>query len=237
MMGMQRRPTKIDALRFLLQNGFQPRTIIDVGVQHGTQELISLFPDQTHILIEPVEEYQETIQQNYAAIKEAVFIWAAASNKSGTGILAVTNILHQDDNTITHAYLTPARGGVGTREVRLVTLDEVLAQRDYDKPYLLKVDVDGRELEVLQGATEMLRDTGCIIIEAPLQRPLNALITRANFLESQGFILWDIVDLCYYYGNLSQVDLIFLSRELKREATFAPWEHYAFQPDAWVELT
>ena len=237
MMGPRQRPTKSDSLRFLLHHGFQPRTIIDVGVQHGTQELISLFPDQTHILIEPVEEYQETIKQNYAAVKEAVLICAATSNQSGTGILAVTNILNQGDNTITHAYLTPAPGGVRTREVRLVTLNEVLAQRNYDKPYLLKVDVDGHELEVLQGATEMLRDTGCIIVEAPLQRPLNALTTRANFLESQGFILWDIVDLCYYYDNLSQVDLIFLSRELKREAVFAPWEHYAFQPDAWVPLT
>src|SRR5437667_11634193 len=101
MMGMRQRPTKSDALRFLLQNGLQPRTIIDVGVQHGTQALLSLFPDQTHVLIEPVEEYQETIKHNYAAIQDAVFVWAATSNQAGTGLLAVTNILNQGDNTIT----------------------------------------------------------------------------------------------------------------------------------------
>jgi FkbM family methyltransferase len=233
MLDMRQRPTKSDALRFLLQHGFQPHTIIDVGVQHGTQALLSLFPDQTHVLIEPVEEYRETIKQNYAAVKDAVFIWAATSNQSGTGLLAVANILNQADNTITHAYLTPAPGGVRTREVRLVTLDEVLATRAYEKPYLLKVDVDGHELEVLQGATEMLRYTDCVIVEAPL----HTLTTRAQFLESHGFVLWNIVDLCYYYGNLSQVDLIFLSRELKRKAAFDPWAHYAFQLDAWVGLT
>ena len=84
---------------------------------------------------------------------------------------------------------------------------QIRKSRNCPKPYLLKLDVDGHELPILRGAEETLGNTSCVVIESPLCY----LSERVSYLESKGFKLWDIVDLCYYCDNLHQVDLIFLS--------------------------
>ena len=74
----------------------------------------------------------------------------------------------------------------------------------------MKVDIDGRELDVLKGATETLKDTVCIVLEATLAK----LAQSATFLEAHGFFLWDLVDPMYADNVLWQVDLVFLSCRL-----------------------
>jgi hypothetical protein len=38
--------------------GFQPETIIDVGVARGTIDIYDAYPDAYYVLIEPVEEFK-----------------------------------------------------------------------------------------------------------------------------------------------------------------------------------
>ena len=54
------------------------------------------------------------------------------------------------------------------------------------------------------------------------------LLTRAELLEERGFRLWDICDHAYYYGQLSQVDLVFINEEVRgQDIRFRPWEYSA----------
>ena len=41
--------------------GFQPATIIDVGVANGTPDIYESFPDAYYVLIDAVVEYEEGI--------------------------------------------------------------------------------------------------------------------------------------------------------------------------------
>jgi hypothetical protein len=51
-------------------------------------------------------------------------------------------------------------------------------------------------------------------------------------LREHGFQLWDIVDFCYYKGQLSQVDLIFLRNDVKTQS-FSPWVEGPFDVTQW----
>jgi hypothetical protein len=111
-------------------------------------------------------------------------------------------------------------------------LDDVLKSRNDSPPYLLKIDVDGVELQILNGATQTLKKCACVIIECPMSLDHRMFFDRANFLNKSGFVLWDIVDFCYYKNELSQVDLVFVNSEMKQKY-FAPWHQGQFDPTKW----
>jgi hypothetical protein len=57
---------------------------------------------------------------------------------------------------------------VGTADVAISTLDKTFEAIDLPPPVLLKIDVQGYEVEVLRGATELLRRVKHAVIEASL---------------------------------------------------------------------
>ena len=54
------------------------------------------------------------------------------------------------------------------RNIPAITLNEICRERNLPGPYLIKVDVDGQELDVLAGATQILQQTEYIIVEVCL---------------------------------------------------------------------
>lgn len=223
-------PSKLNSLQFLRSRGLSVATVIDIGVQTQTKELIQVFPDLKHILFEPVEEYYSIITQSYKSI-DFDLIKSAVSNENGTAVL---NVISQDNKSgfITHSHIGSKENTPLARTVQTITLDSFFERNNYPKPYLLKIDVDGHEIPILEGSVNSLNDCSCVIIEAPL----NVLPQRMNFLTSRGFVLWDIVDLAYYYDNLSQVDLIFINQTEKNKPDFNPWMNFDFKWDQWVDL-
>jgi FkbM family methyltransferase len=190
--------TKQASLGLLKGLGVVPQTVIDVGIRHGP-EFGDVFPDVKHVLIEPAQEFEPWIRQACGGLKDVNVIWAAASNQSG---------------------LTTFKGENGVRRtVDKVTLDQVCREGRLKGPYVIKVDVDGKDLEVLEGASEILGETDAIVIEVPIRK----WSERTQFLESRGFFLWDVVDLMYYEGVLEQVDLVYCNQRLNR-LPFLPWK-------------
>lgn len=228
---MDRIPTKLNSLHFLRSAGLRVGSVIDVGVQKRTQELIKIFPDRKHFLFEPVRENYSAIEDNYSNI-EYELIRAAASNRDGTGTLRVrssnpssgyftSTILDDETN-----HPTTRAAYYEDREISEITLDTSITRKCAAKPYLLKLDVDGDEPKILDGASSILQHTSCIIIEASARN----LAERAHLISSLGFVLWDIVDLNYYRGNLSHMDIIFLARWEMRPGLLNPWTAYPYDP-------
>jgi hypothetical protein len=107
-----------------------------------------------------------------------------------------------------------------------------MANRDDERPYLVKVDVDGYELPILRGAEEIWDDISVLIVEAPLDQ----FVERLNFVTSRGFRLFDIVDQCYYYDMFSQADLVFIAERYMDIPALRPWQTRAFSWDGWVPI-
>lgn len=68
-----------------------------------------------------------------------------------------------------HRVTAPESAYVGTEEIGVLPLDEAIGEQGGAGPYLLKMDVQGFESEVLRGAPETLRDTGVVYCEMALQ--------------------------------------------------------------------
>lgn len=103
---------------------------------------------------------------------------------------------------------------VGTVDIR--TLDDLCMQAGLDSIDLLKIDVQGYELEVLRGARQVLKHTRQIIIEVefvPIYRGGPLFPEVWDELESQGFVLSQLFGQCRSRdGVLLHADALFNAR-------------------------
>jgi FkbM family methyltransferase len=225
-------PSKADCLKSLKRAGLHPASVIDVGVHTGTPELMAAYPKAHHLLVEPESAHAEAIAAAYADIPHTL-VAAAASDRDGTGKLMSEH--RGGRSEVTHSRLDPIEGRTDSgaaSQVRLARLDSLVKEAGLTGPYLLKIDTDGHELEVLAGAGDTLRQSAIVIIEAPL----HALTERAMALESAGLRLLDIIDLAYYHDTLSQVDLVFVNPAVADPGALNPWRRPEFDWRAWRQL-
>jgi hypothetical protein len=75
--------------------------------------------------------------------------------------------------------------------VEIVTLDSIVDQHSIKAPDLLKLDVQGFEMEVLKGAVKCLQGTRYILTEtsfAPLYKDEPLFLDYVRFLAPYGFV-------------------------------------------------
>ncbi len=236
---MRRFPSKSNALRHLNAIGLKFGTIIDVGTHAETPELRIAFPHHRHVLFEPASEFFPKIATNYAGMNWEL-VPVAVSNADGQGRLEKIAI---SDGEISHSKLRIGDAsaadlklegqGLGIIDIPTVRLDTFFRNRDEPKPYLVKIDVDGFEMPILQGAEGIWQDIDCVIIEATA----DTFVERLQFVMSKGFHIFDMIDQCYYAGVFSQMDIVLVSDRARRELPrLRPWETEEFAWNKWVPV-
>ena len=206
------RSSMFGALLNAKQLGCEPETVIDVGAGLGTFEIYETFPKSRYLLIEPIAENEPYLKKICQYLERADYIIAAASTEAGVVPLQV-NL-----SNFIHSYISEdgeaSSENFELRTIPAVTLDEICKSRQLEGPYLIKVDVDGRELDVLAGATQILQNTELVIVEVTLyvSARFDKICAVINFMKEQGFVAYDIVDHGYRLSDsaLSQVDIIFV---------------------------
>jgi FkbM family methyltransferase len=207
-----RRPLKEHCLNSLKQENVPVSWVIDVGVLKGTPELVKGFPDRKHILIEPVVEWNDTIRANYGSKKVDYELHnIAISNTNGMMKLATFTVM--EGQAITHSSLVSGPSSQPTRDVQVRTLDSFLPEIGTPRNFLLKIDVDGVEQEILEGAQTIAESCSVIIVESNVQN----MALRMNTVCEMGFQIFDLVDPCYYDNRLRQMDLVFLNERVIKE--------------------
>ncbi len=205
-------PSKINCIQRLLKT-IKVSSVVDVGVRECTDELIKCFPNQKHYLFEPMRHLENTINNNYKNIeKEIHFI--ALSDEDSSMYLIETSL--NKDGLITHSSIQEAPVEVDNLEV--VSCNEIIVRRfdslplakNIEKNFLLKIDVDGKDLHVLNGFGDLLKYASVIIVECTY----NTFIERSSFIEGNGFSLVDFVDIVYYGESLYQFDAVFFRVDL-----------------------
>ncbi len=192
---------------------FTPRLIIDVGAATGSFTRLSLqhFPEASAVLFEPVSAYTPALAALTRTHPRVTYIPKAASDH--TGVLPF--YIHED--LVGSSSKQEAEGAAvdGTRtSVPCITLDEALALTDCTAS-LIKIDVQGAELEVLRGATRVLEQAACVILEVSLFRSLiggGDVAEVIAFMKERYWVLYDIAGMLYrpYDGALSQYDAVFV---------------------------
>jgi FkbM family methyltransferase len=194
------------------------RTIVDVGANRGQFALVAArrWPSAVLICLEPLGKPRKTLRRALRRHSRLKVIDAAASDASGTAVLHVSR---SDDSSSLRAItdrqtlLFPGTEEVGTVPVRTVRLDEVIAIRVHERPALLKIDVQGGELDALHGATGLLPTIDFVLVESSFTE-LYAGQALADdvirFLQSQGFALSAVLaPTVGRDGVVVQADLLF----------------------------
>jgi len=199
------------------RNGLDPQSVFDVGVAQGTPELYELFPEARHILIEPLEEFAPYLKRIASGLERCECIHAAATTTTGKVVINV-----HPDLVGSSVYKEGEASGVNgvERTVPAVTLDGICEQRKAPGPYLIKVDTQGSELDVLTGAREILKNTELVMLETSLFEFFKGgtlLYEVIAFMENRGFCVYDIFDLGYrpLDGAMSQANIAFAGKKSK----------------------
>jgi hypothetical protein len=127
-------------------------------------------------------------------------------------------VLHVHADLVGSSLLRETEGAATDGVARALparTIDELCQVHDLRGPYLLKADVQGAELEVLEGARTVLRDTEYVLLEVSLFRFFVGGPEVADviaFMRSCGFVPYDLFHPMHrpLDGALSQFDLAFV---------------------------
>jgi FkbM family methyltransferase len=210
----------------LFQKGVRYSTVIDVGCADGhfyVQHFrLGLLPGSTVLNIDANSIYENSLK----TIQEVMgghYVIAAVSDREGEVTLT----------TAAHPYWSSLRPpedsywekgnrmNAGTATVAAVTLDGLAARLRLSEPYLLKLDVQGAEVQVLRGARAVLARTHVIICEADVDdfQEINQTLIEA------GFELYDLTQLNWVGDrSLAWFYPVYLNRSLSHIKPRALWD-------------
>ena len=205
-----------ECLASLAKLGFSPRRIVDGRANVGDFARLasSIFPDATVHLVEPQPACCDTLAQ-LAQDKRFQLHTVALGAEDGFLDLAI-----DPAGVTTGAHIlpdaVPPDDAVCT-QVPVARLDTLLANGiGIDDRCLLKLDLQGWELEALNGAERILDRIEVILIEVSFfaQAYEPSIETLVHFLDERGFSLYDIASLAARKrdNRAHQGDFVFVHR-------------------------
>src|ERR1035437_4151185 len=201
---------------YLRRLGFRPGTLIDVGVGHGTPQLYAAFPDAFLVLVEPLREFDEDIREILKA-RHGVHIPATAAAAASERELGGEPRWTERSSFYSRHRLEVTGDAVAARRIPLVTPDSIAAAHAWREPFGLKIDAEGAELEILQGAAATLKKCELAIAEVSVLDRFEGSYTFAGFIaamDQAGFAPCDLLGIGRAGGSeVSFVDLVFRRKD------------------------
>jgi FkbM family methyltransferase len=198
------------------QKGFTPATIVDVGVATDTEDLYYHFPQARYLFVEPCAEFEPSLQrlcQQY----NGTYMLAAAGATDGEMQLYTGSDLGGSSKFITLECEDGAYE-MKPRTVPQFKIDTMWNTLELNGPALLKVDVQGGELEVIKGAEQVLDNFEIIMLEVGMaEQYIGQPIFHEYiaFMAERGYVVYDIIHTGYVpeTGLLLQMDVVFVKKD------------------------
>lgn len=185
----------VQHLHYMKSCGHEPKVIYDIGacVLHWTNEAVRVWPEAEFVVFEAMPESEPIFQAAGLTYNIGVL-----SDEDGKELTFYQNTDHPGGNSYykenvavnpeADAYFNETHA----RKVKARTVDALVAERNLPLPDLIKMDVQGAELDVLKGAANTLQHAKDLILElqkveynkgAPLRDGV------IEYLNSIGFVM------------------------------------------------
>jgi FkbM family methyltransferase len=204
----------------LMRQGIVPRTVIDVGANVGQFAVAcaKIFPGVTVHSFEPLPGCVERLKRNVARLGD-VHVYPLALGAEGGEVTMHVNS-HSHSSSILalgerHRRAFPGAREVDAIKVNISTLDLQMKSMSLERPVLLKLDVQGYEPQVLEGATETLNKVDYVLLEAsfrPMYEGERTFMDIAKTMQDHGFEFLRPVDWLRdpHNGEVLQIDALFM---------------------------
>jgi FkbM family methyltransferase len=194
--------------------GYTPDAILDIGAHHGnwTNAMKNIYNNCDYYLFEAID-YTELQQFFYS------------NNTKVYNVLLNDKVeevnWYQMKNTGDSIFREKTKHFTNCQIIKRTTIDlntHILEKNILQdkKNILIKIDCQGAEIPILKGSTSILNRTDFIILEMPLFGQYNegvpGFLEHISFMDTIGFIPYDIIDNHYINGFNMQVDMLFINK-------------------------
>ncbi len=206
-----------------LPRNFEAKWILDIGANVGDVAVAALnsYRESKVICFEPVQKTYDTLKDRLSSFGDRIQLHKVAlSNTTGAGEINITTF--HGANSIEpqasfHKEYNPFVQEMGKERIELVRLDDYFVNFPCERIDVMKIDVEGHELDVLKGGIQFIASrVDIIIIEVSMMRDqsLNnqAIFEIFTLLKSAGFRFLNAMDLNRTTDGtalLTQMDCVF----------------------------
>ena len=183
-------------IRIRDEYGFQPSVIYDVGacVNHWNTIAKEVWPQAQYFLFEAMEESEDIFMEGTHQYEIGVF-----SDVDDKEVTFFKNVTYPGGNSYymenpEHSSMANVLFNNPSNQFKrkTKTLDSVLKRRNFPYPDLLKIDVQGCEIDILKGSTDILKYVKHLIVELQhVEYNIGANLSHESIplIESMGFEL------------------------------------------------
>ncbi|AQG79004.1 hypothetical protein AWR27_06500 [Spirosoma montaniterrae] len=198
-------------------------TVFDIGANIGQAALVlsQVFPNATIHSFEPLPDCYETLSKLTSKLPNLVTYNLALGNYNGDAPF------ERNQHTVSSSMLTMASVHVAnfpetaistTVTVPVMQLDEAAKSMTIKRNLLVKIDVQGYEMQVIEGGRNTLREATIVIAETsfvPMYEGQALFCDIVDAMQSLGFYYAGAFDQLHSPrdGRLLQQDAIFLKSE------------------------
>ena len=197
------------------------RTVVDIGANHGQFAFAARqsLAEASIISFEPLTEACARFRDVLGADSRITLHSVAIGERESREIMHVSRMDHSSSllpigRGQVEAF--PGTEEVGTETVRVAPLTAYVSRDDLTGPALLKLDVQGYELEALKGCEDLLACFGAVLVEASFVELYEGQALAGEvvaWLQERGFWLAGVQNVTYDRRGLAiQADLLFTAK-------------------------
>jgi len=187
--------------------GYDIKKAIDVGAHQGSwaKRFKMVYPDAELYLVDGKEKHKEKLSEYGQFIhgyvgqsKEKRTFYTSAKEMDESG-----NSLYQENSN------TPFR----KKEVYTTPLKDLVPDQKYD---YIKMDIQGAELEVIEGSLSLFYQTKFVQLEVPVfqnNKGAPNFEQVVNYMANSAFKVFEIENI-YYNNRLMGIDIVFNNQTL-----------------------
>jgi FkbM family methyltransferase len=200
--------------------GLDGSSVMDVGANRGywSKMAKNIFSNAKFCLIEPQVEMEELLSSFCDSTANSVYFMAGAGAQAEQRYLTVwddmdgSSFLPHENETL--------KGSGKQRAIDIITIDGIIEDKKFPVPQLVKLDIQGFELEALKGAEKLFGKTEVFILEVSLfpfdDVPGMPVISDViNFMLERGYVVYDFPGFLRrpLDGALGQCDICFVRKD------------------------
>jgi len=197
------------ALERIGNRGLEVATVIDIGASNGMWSEVCerRFPNARYLLVEAQQTHRAALERYCKARGNAEFVLAAAGRARGE--------IWFDDSDAFGGLASDQKTDAAKTRVPVTTIDYEVTSRAAPGPYLLKLDVHGYEIPILEGATQVLPQASLVVMECYTFRVAEGCLLfheMVAWMRERGFGVCDMSEPLWRFRDacLWQFDLFFV---------------------------